>query len=256
MTLSAICIRDLSVGYGGLAILDGLNFEIRRGSIFAILGGSGCGKTTLLENLIGIQEPLAGEIDITGFGTPDLDRGFPPYGVSFQGGALFGSMTLLENVSLPLVRWTTLAESAIEAVASARLRLVGLAGFENHLPNEVSGGMQKRAGIARALAMEPSLLFLDEPSAGLDPSTAVELDDLLCCLRDDLGVTTVLVTHELASIFSIADDCIMLDKQARGIIARGSPTSLRDESQDPTAHAFFNRLPKTPPQPGVSENCL
>jgi phospholipid/cholesterol/gamma-HCH transport system ATP-binding protein len=239
----ALWVRGLTIGYGGKPVLRDLTFEVRRGSIFAILGGSGCGKTTLLQSLIGILRPISGELSIGSAGRPDLDRGLPPFGVSFQSGALFGSMSLLENVSLPLRRWTDLDESALRTLAAARLRLVGLAGFENHLPDEVSGGMQKRAGIARALAMEPSMLFLDEPAAGLDPITAVELDDLLKTLRDELGVTTVIVTHELPSIFRIADDCIMLDKRTQGILAQGSPQQLRDESDDPLVHAFFNRLP-------------
>ena len=239
----ALWVRGLTIGYGGKPVLKDLTFEVRRGSIFAILGGSGCGKTTLLQSLIGILRPISGELSVGSAGRPDLDRGLPPFGVSFQSGALFGSMSLLENVSLPLRRWTDLDESALRTLAAARLRLVGLAGFENHLPDEVSGGMQKRAGIARALAMEPSMLFLDEPAAGLDPITAVELDDLLKTLRDELGVTTVIVTHELPSIFRIADDCIMLDKRTQGILAQGSPQQLRDESDDPLVHAFFNRLP-------------
>ncbi len=242
---AAICVRELTVGYGGTPVLRNLSFDVARGSIFAILGGSGCGKTTLLQHLIGIFSPISGEIRIGNHGAPDLDRGLPSYGVSFQSGALFGSMSLLDNVSLPLRRWTTMNPDAIRTLAAARLRLVGLAGFENHLPAEVSGGMQKRAGIARALAMEPSMLFLDEPAAGLDPITAVELDDLLASLRDELGVTTVIVTHELPSIFRIADDCIMLDRSTQGIIVQGPPLELRDHCEDPLVHAFFNRLSST-----------
>jgi phospholipid/cholesterol/gamma-HCH transport system ATP-binding protein len=241
----AIRVRELTVGYGRTAVLENLDFEVPSHRIFAILGGSGCGKTTLLQHLIGLLEPMEGMIDLAGGGAPDLSRGLPGYGVSFQSGALFGSLTLLENVALPLRRWSGLPEAAVEVLAIARLRLVGLAGFELHLPAEVSGGMQKRAGIARALAMEPSMLFLDEPSAGLDPVTAVEFDDLLRSLRDGLGVTTVIVTHELPSILRIADDCIMLDKEEKGIIARGDPKILRSESTDPRVHAFFNRLPRT-----------
>lgn len=242
---NAVEVRDLTIGYGNVPVLRDLNFDVKAHSIFAILGGSGCGKTTLLQHMIGILKPISGTIRVGDFGAPDLDRGLPPYGVSFQSGALFGSMSLAENVSLPLRRWTDLDERAVSTLASARLRLVGLAGYENHLPAEVSGGMQKRAGIARALAMEPSMLFLDEPAAGLDPITAVELDDLLRSLRDNLGVTTVIVTHELPSIFRIADDCIMLDKRAQGLIAQGPPESLRDDCDDPFVHAFFNRLPST-----------
>ena len=238
-------VEDLVVKYGDRTVLEGISFNVKRGETFVILGGSGCGKTTLLQHLIGLLEPMAGTIDIDGRGAPDLTRGLPGFGVSFQSGALFGSMTLLENVALPLRRWSGLPLPAIEELAAARLRLVGLAGYEHHLPSAVSGGMQKRAGIARALAMEPSMLFLDEPAAGLDPVNAVELDDLLLSLRDRLGVTTVLVTHELPSIFRIADDCIMLDQEAKGIIASGDPKALKTESSDTRVHAFFNRLPRT-----------
>jgi len=243
MASCGISVRGLSVGYDGVAILEGLDFDVEPGEIFAILGGSGCGKTTLLRSLIGLQAPMRGQVDVAGQGLPNLGDGLPPFGVSFQSGALFGSMTLLENVALPLRRWTTLSESALVALAAARLRQVGLTSFENHLPAEVSGGMQKRAGIARALAMEPGMLFLDEPAAGLDPITAVEFDDLLVSLRDELGVTTVIVTHELASIFRIATSCIMLDRDARGIIAAGAPQELRDHSANPMVQAFFNRTP-------------
>lgn len=242
-TQMAIRVRGLSVGYDNVPIQTDLDFDVRVGSICAILGGSGCGKTTLMQNLVGLHTPIAGTVDIFGGGLPDLEQGLPPFGVAFQSGALFGSMTLMENVALPLRRWTSLSNAAVEALAAGRLGLVGLAGFEQHLPSEVSGGMQKRAGIARALAMEPRMLFLDEPSAGLDPVTAVELDDLLLSLRDNMGVTTVLVTHELPSIFRIASDCVMLERGAKGIIASGNPITLRDESDDPRVQAFFHRRP-------------
>ncbi len=239
----ALRVRNLSVGYDGVAVQTGLDFDIPSGSIFAILGGSGCGKTTVMQSLIGLLDPLEGEIDVLGHGPPQLGGMLLPVGVSFQGGALFGSMSLLENVSLPISRWTSLPPAAVEALAYARLRLVGLGGYEHHLPSEISGGMQKRAGIARALALEPRLLFLDEPSAGLDPVTSVALDDLLISLRESLGVTTVIVTHELPSIFRIATDCVMLDKGARGVVAQGNPTTLRDESDNPIVQAFFHRRP-------------
>ncbi|MFT7487033.1 MAG: phospholipid/cholesterol/gamma-HCH transport system ATP-binding protein [Candidatus Paceibacteria bacterium] len=237
----AVRVEGLSVGYNNIPVQKNLSFEVAAGSIFAILGGSGCGKTTLLQNLVGLHRPLAGSVDVMEEGWPNLEEGLPPFGVAFQGGALFGSMSLAENVAMPLRRWTNLSAEAVLSLASARLALVGLAGFGNHLPSEVSGGMQKRAGIARALAMEPRLLFLDEPSAGLDPITAVELDDLLTSLRDNMGVTTVLVTHELPSIFRIADECIMLGQNAGGVIANGPPLVLRDESDDPRVQAFFHR---------------
>lgn len=247
----AIRVRDLTVGYGGVPVQSGLDFEVASGSIFGILGGSGCGKTTVLMNLVGLFEPIRGAIEFFGQEPEGLDAGLPPFGVSFQGGALFGSMTLLENVALPLRRWTELSSDAVVAVASARLRLVGLGGFEHHLPSEISGGMQKRAGIARALSMEPRMLFLDEPSAGLDPVTSVELDDLLLSLTRDLGVTIVLVTHELASIFHIVTDCIMLARGDEGVIASGDPQTLREGSSDSRVRSFFNRtsiaVPSTEP---------
>jgi phospholipid/cholesterol/gamma-HCH transport system ATP-binding protein len=228
--------------------MENLDFDIERGSVFAILGGSGCGKSTLLKNMIGLYRPLKGSIELVGLGTPRQAMGggkrAPGFGVLYQSGALFGSMTLIENVSLPLQEWTNLDAEAVESVARSKLALVGLSGFENHLPAEISGGMKKRAGIARALALDPPILFLDEPSAGLDPVSAVELDDLIELLSETLGVTSVLVTHELMSIERIVTDCIMLDKRARAIIARGDPRVLCEESENPIVHAFFHREPE------------
>lgn len=243
--VAAISVENLSIGWGDRVLMQGVTFEIPKGETFVILGGSGCGKSTLLQHLIGLQVPKAGSIHIEGVGTPDLSVGRPHFGVMFQSGALFGSMTLLENVSLPIRKWTGLPPEAVRAIALARLELVALGGFENHLPAEISGGMKKRAGIARALALDPSLLFLDEPSAGLDPISAVELDDLLLTLNKALGVTIVLVTHELESIFKVGKGCIMLDKETKGIIARGDPRELRDKSKDPRVADFFNRRPRT-----------
>lgn len=235
--------RGLTVGWGGVPLLKDLDFEVAQGMRFAILGGSGSGKSTLLRHLIGLDEPIAGTVEIRGRpAVAHIDEA-PPFGVTFQSGALFGSLTLLENVALPLEKWTTLPADAIDALAFARLRLVGLGGFEHHLPAEISGGMKKRAGIARALALEPDLLFLDEPSAGLDPVTAAELDDLLRTLNQNLGVTIVIVTHELASIFDVVEECILLDKDAGGIVARGDPRALRDSDDDPRVHRFFHRRP-------------
>ena len=242
-------VRDLVVRWDGKPILRGIDFDVARGSVFAILGGSGCGKSTVLRHLIGLAEPMSGSIEIAGVGKPSLGLEPPAFGVMFQGGALFGSMTLEENVALPLQKWTRLPKEAISAVARARLRLVDLAGYESFLPSAISGGMKKRAGIARALALDPQLLFLDEPSAGLDPITSRELDDLILTLSRTLGVTVVLVSHELASIFRVADQCIMLDREAGTIIAHGKPAELRDHATHPTVRAFFHREAAHHPNP-------
>ena len=232
-------VRNLTIGYDGEAVLRDLTFDVPPGDVFVILGGSGGGKSTLLRHLIGLEQPIAGEIRFA-YASVDRARIGPTFGVLFQSGALFGSMTLAENVALPLVKWTGLDAEAIDVVVRSKLRLVGLEGFENHLPAEISGGMKKRAGIARALALDPPLLFLDEPSAGLDPVTSAELDDLITTLNTALGMTTVLVTHELRSIFAIVRHCIMVDRRVHGIIARGEPAALRDGSDDPQVRAFFN----------------
>jgi|SRR5581483_5782797 len=228
----------LAVGYGETAVLENLDFAVARGDVFAILGGSGSGKSTLLRALIGLADPLDGTIRIAG--APPSRDGAPTFGMLFQSGALFGSMTLAENVALPLRKWTNLDAPAIDTIVRSKLRLVGLEGFENHLPAEISGGMKKRAGIARALALDPPLLFLDEPSAGLDPVTSAELDDLIVTLNTSLGMTTVLVTHELRSIFAIVRHCIMVDGRTRSIIARGEPAALRDGATDRQVRAFFD----------------
>jgi phospholipid/cholesterol/gamma-HCH transport system ATP-binding protein len=235
-------VSGVAVGFDGEVLLENIDFQVRRGEIFAILGGSGSGKSTLLRHMIGLVEPMHGEILVDG-APPALGSHAPDCGVLFQSGALFGSMSLAENVALPLRTWTELPDSAIAAVVTSKLRLVGLGGFENHMPSELSGGMKKRAGIARALALEPELVYLDEPSAGLDPITSAELDELLLTLNRGLGTTLVLVTHELASIFAIAERCIMLDRAAKGPIALGKPADLRDHSRDPRVEAFFNRKP-------------
>jgi phospholipid/cholesterol/gamma-HCH transport system ATP-binding protein len=241
-----IDVTNLTMGWGPSAILqENATFQVKRGDIFVILGGSGCGKSTLLRHLVGLETPMAGSISIAGTGEPHLDTGRPPYGVMFQGGALFGSLTIGENVALALEEWTDLPDDAVTAIVRAKLRLVGLGAAEDNFPSEISGGMKKRAAIARAMALEPELIFLDEPSAGLDPVSAVELDELILTLNRGLGLTLVIVTHELESIFKIGKTCIMLEKQSKSIIARGDPRELRDHSTNPRVRQFFHRLPQS-----------
>jgi phospholipid/cholesterol/gamma-HCH transport system ATP-binding protein len=241
-----IRVINFTAAYDDMVIIDNISFEVYSGEIFVILGGSGCGKSTVLKHMIGLYKPAEGQIlidgdDIAAAGGEDRIRILKKIGVMYQRGALFGSMTLLENVRLPLEEYTDLPQEAMDLISRMKLKLVGLDGFENYMPSEISGGMQKRAAIARAMALDPEILFLDEPSAGLDPITSAELDHLILRLRQSLGITFVVVTHELPSIFTIADRVIMLDKRTKGIIATGKPEELRDHSPDPWVRQFFNR---------------
>jgi phospholipid/cholesterol/gamma-HCH transport system ATP-binding protein len=236
-----IRVRNLAIGYNGSAVQRRLDFDVQKGEVFLILGGSGCGKSTLLRTLIGLLPSIQGDFELDGVKPVGGEPQQPSFGVLFQSSALFGSLTLEQNVALPLSTWTNLDPDTIAAIVRWKLGLVGLDGFENHMPAELSGGMRKRAGIARALALDPPLLFLDEPGAGLDPVTSADLDALIKTLNKGFGVTVVIVTHELPSIYEIGDRCIMLDRDAGTAIAEGRPTDLRDHSEDPRVRRFFHR---------------
>ncbi len=243
-----IVVEDLTARFGDNTIFQDVNFTVYKGEIFVILGGSGCGKSTLLKHIIGLYKPYGGKIvvngvDIAAASEEQLRQVRMGFGVLFQSGALLGSMTVAENVSLPLFEYTNLAAAEIDLIVKMKLGMVTLAGYENHLPSEISGGMIKRAGLARAMALDPTILFFDEPSAGLDPITSVELDNLIKSINAGMDTTMVIVTHELQSIYTIAHRVIMLDKSAKGIIAEGDPKVLKDHSTDPRVHNFFNRLP-------------
>jgi phospholipid/cholesterol/gamma-HCH transport system ATP-binding protein len=249
-----IVVDQLTARFGANTIFKRVSFEVKRGEILVILGGSGCGKSTMLKHMIGLYHPANGQVLVNGvnINTDDeriLRRVRMDFGVLFQSGALFGSMTLGENVALPIQEYTDLDLATIELIVRMKLGLVNLAGYENHLPSEISGGMQKRAGLARAMALDPTVLFFDEPSAGLDPITSVELDNLIKSINAGMGTTMVIVTHELESIFNIAHRVIMLDKAAQGIIAEGDPRELKDHSTDPRVINFFNRRSPAGPAP-------
>jgi len=239
-------VRDLTVGYGDVVIMRDLDFTVRRADIFIVMGGSGSGKSTLLRHLIGLMEPARGEIlygaiNFTRSSGPEREQILQGVGVLFQSGALWSAMTLAENIGLPLEEYTDLSPAEIRDVASLKLALVGLKGFEDYYPSQISGGMQKRAGLARAMALDPRILFFDEPSAGLDPITARLLDELILELRDSLGTTVVVVTHDLASIYTIGNNSIFLDSDARTITASGSPQELRAHAQDAKLRSFLTR---------------
>jgi phospholipid/cholesterol/gamma-HCH transport system ATP-binding protein len=243
---SLIEARDLTVGYGDRVVLERVNFKVYRGEVFAILGASGSGKSTLLKHLIGLHQPVSGDVLISGASLVNAEGDerlaiLRKFGVLYQGGALFGSLTTVENVRLPLDEFTELSDKAKDLIALSKLRLVGLESAATKLPADLSGGMQKRAGIARAIVMDPCVLFLDEPSAGLDPITSAGLDALIGELAKGLGITFVMVTHELASIFSVADRVVVLDPKARGIVAEGAPAWLRENAEQPWVRQFLNR---------------
>jgi len=249
MTHTAIItVENVTIGYGETTILENISFSVRAGEIFIILGGSGCGKSTLMKHLIGLFPVKEGAIHINNAALACISAHpeqtfFRDIGVMYQSGALFGSMTLRENIRLPLEEYTQFTQEQMDAIVEVKLRLVGLQGFEEHMPSEISGGMQKRAAIARAMALDPQVIFLDEPSAGLDPVTSADLDHLIVQLSRLFGITFVVVTHELESIFTIADRVIFLDKNTKGIIADGPPKELQASTDNIQVRNFFNRIP-------------
>ncbi|MBL1265281.1 ABC transporter ATP-binding protein [Methylomicrobium sp. RS1] len=246
MSTPHITVTDLTMAYGDFLIQRDLNFTINHGDVFIIMGGSGCGKSTLLRHLIGLQQPAKGDVfyEAQSFWHADSEervKMMRRIGVLYQSGALFSSLTLAENIALPLGEFTDFSRQEIADIVSYKLALVGLAGFEDYYPSEISGGMQKRAGLARAMALDPEILFFDEPSAGLDPVSARLLDDLIISLRATLGTTIVVVTHELASIFAIGNNSVFLDPETKTMLATGAPEKLLAESKDPKIIQFLTR---------------
>jgi phospholipid/cholesterol/gamma-HCH transport system ATP-binding protein len=241
-----IIVENLTMAFGDFVVQQNLSFTINHGDIFIIMGGSGCGKSTLLRHLVGLQAPATGKVFYgkTSFWETDpatRERIKRRFGILFQSGALWSSMTLAENIALPLQTYTDLNDRLIRDMVALKLALVGLTGFEDYYPSEISGGMRKRAGLARAMAMDPEILFFDEPSAGLDPISAHRLDELIIELQESLGTTVVVVTHELASIFAIGNNAVFLDADRKTMIARGNPHTLLSESTDPTVRRFLTR---------------
>jgi phospholipid/cholesterol/gamma-HCH transport system ATP-binding protein len=241
-----ITVNHLDMGYGSFVLMRDLNFTVNRGDVFIIMGGSGCGKSTLLKILVGLKEPLRGQIlygDVNFWEAEPSERGrfMRRFGILYQSGALWSSMTLAENIALPIQQYMKLKAGQIEEIVALKLALVGLAGFEDYYPSEISGGMNKRAGLARAMALDPDILFFDEPSAGLDPISARLLDDLILELRNSLGTTIVIVTHELASIFAIGNNSVFLDVDSNTMTAKGDPKKLLAESKDPKVRRFLTR---------------
>jgi phospholipid/cholesterol/gamma-HCH transport system ATP-binding protein len=241
-----ITVSNLTMAYGSFVVMRDLNFTINHGDIFIIMGGSGCGKSTLMKQMIGLMPPATGKVlyGDTSFWEADpttRNQLMKRFGILYQSGALWSSMTLAENVALPLQQYTDLHSAEIDELVAFKLSLVGLGGFEDFYPSEISGGMRKRAGLARAIALDPDVLFFDEPSAGLDPVSAKRLDDLILELRASLGSTVVVVTHELASIFAIANNSVFLDPETRTMLASGDPHRLLEESKDPKIQNFLRR---------------